>query len=442
MALAHTLGFPRIGADRELKKALESYWKGDLDQDALNRIGQQLRVTHWQLQKDAGIDLLPVGDFAWYDQVLTHSLTFGVIPERFDRTKDAAGLPTLDTLFAMARGATASCCGGDHGTAQYAQELTKWFDTNYHYLVPEFTADQQFKLSWEQLFDEVDEAKALGHNVKPVIIGPLTYLWLGKGKSKGGGNDFDKLDLLERLLPVYNEILGRLAAQGVEWVQIDEPILTLDLPQAWKNAFERAYHILQYSPLKKLVATYFSGLEDNLGLAVSLPVQGLHIDAVRAPDQLGQVLDRLLGSWYTMFVRLPAGLFRRIDGSGSLTVYAKSVLGHQELLPQGIELEPEEVHGGPGPTPQFQLPLRNQMVRQQVRHPSGLIGIGGAEADGNEVGVARRTGHLEPPLEGADGIVERHHPQPDLLWACGIMRQCEGDAADLDRLAIPPAHGH
>ena len=289
MALAHTLGFPRIGADRELKKALESYWKGDLDQDALKNVGAQLRATHWQLQKDAGIDLLPVGDFAWYDQVLTHSLTFGVIPERFDSARDANGLPTLDTLFAMARGATASCCGGEHTKAQYAQELTKWFDTNYHYLVPEFSADQAFKLSWEQLFDEVDEARALGHNVKPVIIGPLTYLWLGKAK----GNDFDKLDLLERLLPVYNEILVRLAEQGVEWVQIDEPILTLDLPQDWKNAFERAYHILQYSPLKKLVATYFSGLQDNLGLAVGLPVQGLHIDAVRAPDQLLHVLDRL-----------------------------------------------------------------------------------------------------------------------------------------------------
>ena len=289
MALAHTLGFPRIGADRELKKALESYWKGDLDQDALQSVGRQLRATHWQLQKDAGIDLLPVGDFAWYDQVLTHSLAFGVIPERFDSTRDEHGLPTLDTLFAMARGATATCCGGEHGQTQYAQELTKWFDTNYHYLVPEFSAEQPFKLSWEQLFDEVAEARALGHNVKPVIIGPLTYLWLGKAK----GNHFDKLDLLERLLPVYNEILGRLAAQGVEWVQIDEPILTLDLPQAWKNAFERAYHILQYSPLKKLVATYFSGLQDNLGLAVGLPVQGLHIDAVRAPDQLLHVLDRL-----------------------------------------------------------------------------------------------------------------------------------------------------
>ncbi|MCV4265806.1 5-methyltetrahydropteroyltriglutamate--homocysteine S-methyltransferase [Pseudomonas capsici] len=288
MALAHNLGFPRIGADRELKKALEACWKGDLDQDGLRATGRELRAAHWQLQKDAGIELLPVGDFAWYDQVLTHSLTFGVIPERFASSRDAAGLPTLDTLFAMARGAS-TCCGGAQAKAQYAQELTKWFDTNYHYLVPEFSRDQRFQLSWEQLFEEVDEAHELGHKVKPVLIGPLTYLWLGKAK----GDDFDKLDLLERLLPLYGEIFGRLARKGVEWVQIDEPILTLDLPQDWKNAFERTYHSLQYSPLKKLIATYFSGLEDNLGLAVSLPVDGLHIDLVRAPEQLATVLDRL-----------------------------------------------------------------------------------------------------------------------------------------------------
>ncbi|MNQ61928.1 5-methyltetrahydropteroyltriglutamate--homocysteine methyltransferase [compost metagenome] len=247
-----------------------------------------MRAHHWQLQKDAGIELLPVGDFAWYDQVLTHSLAFGAVPERFNSTKGDNGLPTLDTLFAMARGAS-QCCGGAHGQVQYALELTKWFDTNYHYLVPEFSADQRFLLSWDQLFEEVDEAHALGHKVKPVVIGPLTYLWLGKAK----GDGFDKLDLLERLLPVYGEILSRLARQGVEWVQIDEPILCLDLPQEWKNAFERAYHILQYSPLKKLVATYFGGLEDNLGLAVGLPVDGLHVDLVRAPEQLGVVLDRL-----------------------------------------------------------------------------------------------------------------------------------------------------
>ncbi|EQM73920.1 5-methyltetrahydropteroyltriglutamate--homocysteine S-methyltransferase [Stutzerimonas stutzeri] len=281
MAVAHSLGFPRIGADRELKKSLEAYWKGDLAEDALRRVGTELRAAHWQLQADAGIELLPVGDFAWYDQVLTHSLMFGVVPERF---RPADGVPTLDTLFAMARGVTQHCCGGTQ-----AQEMTKWFDTNYHYLVPEFAANQQFKLSWTQLFEEIEEAKALGHAVKPVLIGPLTYLWLGKAR----GEAFDKLELLERLLPVYGEVLERLAAQGVEWVQIDEPILTLDLPQDWKNAFERAYNLLQRAPLKKLVATYFGGLEDNLGLAAALPVDGLHIDLVRAPEQYPVILDRL-----------------------------------------------------------------------------------------------------------------------------------------------------
>ncbi|WP_330114831.1 5-methyltetrahydropteroyltriglutamate--homocysteine S-methyltransferase [Pseudomonas sp. JS3066] len=282
MALAHNFGFPRIGGDRELKKAQEAFWKGELDEAGLRAVGRKLRAEHWQIQKDAGIDLLPVGDFAWYDQVLTHSLTFGVIPERFRGHGNSK--PTLQTLFGMARGVSDSCCGGAH-----AQEMTKWFDTNYHYLVPEFSADQQFTLSWEQLFEEVAEAQALGHSVKPVLIGPLSYLWLGKVK----GGEFDKLELLERLLPLYGQILQRLDAQGVEWVQIDEPILVLDLPQDWKNAFERAYNLLQKEPLKKLVATYFGGLEDNLGLAAGLPVDGLHIDLVRAPEQYPTILDRL-----------------------------------------------------------------------------------------------------------------------------------------------------
>ncbi|WP_394374744.1 5-methyltetrahydropteroyltriglutamate--homocysteine S-methyltransferase [Stutzerimonas frequens] len=286
MAVAHNLGFPRIGADRELKKALEAYWKGELDEQGLRQVGRQLRARHWQAQLDAGIELLPVGDFAWYDQVLSHSLMFGVIPQRF---RPAEGQPTLDTLFAMARGVTNSCCGGGQ-----AQEMTKWFDTNYHYLVPEFSVDQQFQLSWTQLFEEVEEAKALGHAIKPVLIGPLSYLWLGKLKGEADQTQtFDKLELLDRLLPVYGEVLDRLAAQGVEWVQIDEPILALDLPQDWKNAFERAYNLLQRAPLKKLVATYFGGLEDNLGLAATLPVDGLHIDLVRAPEQYPVILDRL-----------------------------------------------------------------------------------------------------------------------------------------------------
>ncbi|WP_439865006.1 5-methyltetrahydropteroyltriglutamate--homocysteine S-methyltransferase [Pseudomonas antarctica] len=281
MAVAHSLGFPRIGRDRELKKAQEAFWKGELDEAGLRAVGRELRKAHWDLQKNAGIELLPAGDFAWYDQVLTHSLMFGVIPERF---RPADGNATLHTLFGMARGVSNSGCGGAH-----AQEMTKWFDTNYHYLVPEFSVDQHFHLGWDQLFEEVQEARDLGHTVKPVVIGPLTYLWLGKAK----GGDFDKLDLLDRLLPLYGQIFQRLAELGVEWVQIDEPILVLDLPQAWKNAFERAYNQIQRDPLKKLVATYFGGLEENLGLAANLPVDGLHIDLVRAPEQYPTILDRL-----------------------------------------------------------------------------------------------------------------------------------------------------
>jgi 5-methyltetrahydropteroyltriglutamate--homocysteine methyltransferase len=273
MALAHNLGFLHTGAEPEIKQAVDAYCRGKLDQGALREAARELRTARWQLQKDAGIELLPVGDFAWRDRVLTHSLTFGVIPECLTATTDACELPTLDTLVA----------------SEVDCELAAWFDTGSQYLVPEFTEDQRFRLSWEQLFEEVDEAHRLGHKVKPVLIGPLTYLWLGKARD----NSFDRLDLLERLLPVYGEILGRLAAVGVEWVQLDEPILALDLAQDWKTALERAYHSLQYSPLKKLLATYFGGLKDNLGLVACLPVAGLHIDAVAAPEQLAGVLDRL-----------------------------------------------------------------------------------------------------------------------------------------------------
>ncbi|WP_313478343.1 5-methyltetrahydropteroyltriglutamate--homocysteine S-methyltransferase [Stutzerimonas kunmingensis] len=342
MAVAHNLGFPRIGADRELKKALEAYWKGELDEQGLRQVGRQLRAQHWQAQADAGIQLLPVGDFAWYDQVLTHSLMFGVVPQRF---RPADGQPTLDTLFAMARGVTNSCCGGGQ-----AQEMTKWFDTNYHYLVPEFTVDQQFQLSWSQLFEEVEEAQALGHTIKPVLVGPLTYLWLGKLKGEDAER-FDKLELLERLLPVYGEVLDRLAAQGVEWVQIDEPILALDLPQDWKNAFERAYNLLQRAPLKKLVATYFGGLEDNLSLAAALPVDGLHIDLVRAPEQYPLILD-----WLPTYKVLSLGLVNgrnvwRCDLEKALEVarHAAERLGDRlwlapscSLLHSPVDLERED----------------------------------------------------------------------------------------------------
>lgn len=308
--VAHNLGFPRIGADRELKKGLEAYWKGDISQSQLEDIGRELRRKHWQLQADAGLNLIPTGDFAWYDQVLTLSATLGNIPARHRKgvnadhshaadeqaccahhshqdshtfSNQACTDIDLDTLFRVARGRAPS------GNASSASDMTKWFDTNYHYLVPEFHRDQNFALSWTQIIDETQEAIILGHNAKPVIIGPLTYLWLGKEKESG----FDRLELLEKILPVYEQLLTALADIGVEWVQIDEPILVLDLPAAWQQAFEAVYHRLQNKQLKILLATYFGALGENITTVINLPVAGLHIDAVRAPEQLLPVIDRL-----------------------------------------------------------------------------------------------------------------------------------------------------
>ncbi|WP_445158509.1 5-methyltetrahydropteroyltriglutamate--homocysteine S-methyltransferase [Halomonas sp. E14] len=286
MTLAHVSGYPRIGAQRELKHALEAYWRGDIDQAALLETGRELRARHWQDQRDAGLDLVTVGDFAFYDQVLNVSLLLGAVPPRFGAEEELArGEVSLDTLFRMARGRAPS------GTPAAACEMTKYFDTNYHYLVPELHPGQTFRLASTRLFDEVKEARAAGHAVKVVLTGPLTWLWLGKAQEEG----FDRLSLLADLLPVYGELLARLADLGVTWVQLDEPALVQDLPQAWRQAYEAAYNALRSAPVKLLVATYFGALGDNLQLAVSLPVDGLHIDAVRAPAQLATVLDNLPG---------------------------------------------------------------------------------------------------------------------------------------------------
>ncbi|SFC20484.1 methionine synthase (B12-independent) [Marinospirillum celere] len=275
----HTLGYPRIGAQRELKKAVEAYWAEKITLQELEATGQELRARHWQEQKEAGLDFVSVGDFAFYDQVLNLSLILGVIPPRFNTCPDQAD---LDTYFRMARGRAPS------GEPAAACEMTKWFDTNYHYLVPEFQPQQEFTLNAQLLLAEVKEAQTLGHQAKVTLVGPLSYLWLGKAQG-----EFSSLDLLPQLLPVYAALLQKLADEGVDWVQIDEPILALDLPTAWKQAFETAYNQLQAVAVKKLLAVYFGGLQDNLGLAVNLPVEGLHLDLVRAPEELEQVLDRL-----------------------------------------------------------------------------------------------------------------------------------------------------
>ena len=280
MSIAHILGFPRLGADREFKKALEAYWKGTLTQDALLEVGKDLRKRAWQAQKAAGLDFVTVGDFAWYDHVLETSALLGVVPPRFEWTGPDVD---LDTFFRMARGVAPT------GKATYACEMTKWFDTNYHYIVPEFQKDQRFAVSSPRLFSDVAEAKAAGYPVKAVLVGPVSYLWLGKAK----GEDFDRLSLLPKLLPAYQQVLKKLAALGVEWVQIDEPALVLDLPKAWTEAYPKAYEALSGTGPKLLLTTYFESLGANLELACRLPVAGLHVDLVRGASQLPQVLKTL-----------------------------------------------------------------------------------------------------------------------------------------------------
>ncbi|MYN11965.1 5-methyltetrahydropteroyltriglutamate--homocysteine S-methyltransferase [Pusillimonas sp. TS35] len=287
MITTHNLGFPRIGAQRELKRALEAYWAGERTLEALEAEGRALRAHHWALQAEAGLAYVPVGDFAWYDHILEWTTLLGAVPARFGQPDgESVG---LDTLFRMGRGRAPT------GRPAPACEMTKWFDTNYHYIVPELTPGQSYRIARSYLFDQVREAQAAGHSPKPVIPGPLTWLWLGKGDAyTGGPGDSAKLALLDALLPVYAEVLATLHALGVQWLQIDEPILALDLPDAWREAYARVYTTLaggQGLRPRILLATYFGPLGDNASVLRGLPVDGVHIDLVRGAGQLDQVLD-------------------------------------------------------------------------------------------------------------------------------------------------------
>jgi 5-methyltetrahydropteroyltriglutamate--homocysteine methyltransferase len=281
MATTHNLGFPRIGAKRELKFALEAYWGGDSDLATLKATGAELRSRHWRDQGQ--LDWAPAGDFAFYDQVLDMSFTLGHLPGRvmgFD------GDP-LDNYFRVARGRSAASAH-DARAAVAAGEMTKWFDTNYHYIVPEFEGTTAFKLDASRLLEQLAEARGQGVRAKPVIIGPLTYLALGKAK-----DDSDKLALLPRLLPVYSELLATLAKAGAECVQVDEPILVTELAGTWQAAFREAYASLSPAPIKLLVATYFGQLKENLPLLAGLPVQGVHLDAINARDEVSALVAAL-----------------------------------------------------------------------------------------------------------------------------------------------------
>jgi len=282
MTTVTNLGFPRIGAKRELKRALERYWSGEDDIATLQASAAALRARHWRLQIDAGVDVPPSNDFSLYDQVLDTAFLFDAVPTRY---RALAEHEPLAAYFAMARGLQRD------GVDLHALEMTKWFDTNYHYLVPELQAGQAFALRGDNPLAEFREAKALGIHTRPVLLGPVSFLLLSKTLDGSAA-----LDLLDALLPAYVDLLAQLGAAGADWVQLDEPLLVQDLDAAARTAFERAYAVLGASAAarpKLLLATYFGALDDNLALATSLPVEGLHVDLVRAPEQLDAVLKAL-----------------------------------------------------------------------------------------------------------------------------------------------------
>ena len=288
MVLATNLGFPRVGLKRELKTALEACWAGKQTPEQLQQTAKELRARHWKLQKDAGLDHIPSNDFSFYDHVLDTILLTGAVPAIYGKNAD------LHTYFAMARGHQTSACGhahkSDNPTDVPALEMTKWFDTNYHYIVPVFDKDQSFHLASTKPVDEFLEAKALGITTRPVLLGPVSFLSVAKRRDHGS-----TLELLPRLLPVYTQILEKLAAAGAEWVQIDEPVLVLDKNAETQEALRQAYAALTRAKArpKILLATYFGTLKSNATVAYNLPVEALHIDLVRAPEQLDDALVAL-----------------------------------------------------------------------------------------------------------------------------------------------------
>ncbi len=342
--VTHTLGYPRIGEKRELKKATEAYWAGKLTLAELEETGRTLRRQNWLAQQAAGIDLIPSNDFSFYDQTLDLTCLVGNVPPRFGWK---GGLVDLDTRFAIARGvrpkaeavapATPACgCVDCQPSAPtYASEMTKWFDTNYHYIVPEFHAATEFKLSATKIFDEFSEALALGIKTKPALIGPVTYLKLGKVQDEQNPS-FNRLELLPRLLPVYAEILQKLAALGAEWIQLDEPIFALDLSAEERASLTTAYATLAAAvpQVKILVATYFGGLRDNLRTFLALPVHALHVDAVREPREIDTILREFDGQKSLSLGVVDGRNIWRNDFAVTLPVLNKalSIVGPDRLL--------------------------------------------------------------------------------------------------------------
>lgn len=302
MVKSAVLGFPRIGPNRELKKATEAYWNGKISVDELFKVGKEIRAANWKLQKSAGVDIIASNDFSFYDQILDLEVLFNVIPERYAKYD----LPLIDTLFAMGRGLQRKATETEKAVDVTALEMVKWFDSNYHYVRPTFSHSTTFKLNGQKPVDEFLEAKELGIHTRPVLVGPISFLHLGKADKDS--LDLDPLSLLDKLLPLYVDILKKLAAAGATEVQIDEPVLVLDLPQKVQDAFKTAYTKLgQEAGLPNIVlASYFGTVVPNLNAIKDLPVAGYHFDFVRAPEQFEQVIS-IVGDNQTLSVGIVDG---------------------------------------------------------------------------------------------------------------------------------------
>jgi len=277
------LGYPRIGNKRELKKALENYWYGKETIETLLEVSKTIRKENWLLQNEKGIDIIPSNDFSFYDQILDNCITFSCIPERYNDLLTDTSFSIHDLYFAMARGIQKK------GVDITAMEMTKWFDTNYHYLVPEFIKDQKFSLDASKVINEYEEALALGIKTKPVLIGPVSFLLLGKEKEEG----FHRIDLLDKLIPEYVALIQKLSDLNVEYIQFDEPYLAMDLSIKERNAITKTYQQIaaSFPNLKVILANYFDCFGENLETALALPVHILHLDLVRCPLQLDDILE-------------------------------------------------------------------------------------------------------------------------------------------------------
>lgn len=419
MTQAAVLGYPRFGAKRELKRALEGYWAGRITAADLLESAKELRLRHWRLQQSAGIDVIPSNDFSLYDHVLDTTCMVGAVPKRYTQQED---LTSLDIYFAMARGVQ------HHDLDIPAMEMTKWFDTNYHYIVPEIARDQTFQVASTKVVDEFVEAREQGIATRPTLLGPVSYLLL----SKSTAQQVSPLESLPRLLSVYVEILRQLAAAGADWVQIDEPCLVLDLDKNARTAYREAYaHLAQLQGPLMMLTTYFGGLGDNLSLAVELPTAGLHVDLVRAADQLTPLLVQLPDEKTLSMGMVDGRNVWRTDLKSTLAQIqrAASTLGTERIqiasscsllfCPHDLELE-TELDPELGSWLAFARQKLDELVLLKRALTEGLPAVSQAFA-ANRAAIEnrRRSPRTHNPSVRArlaaidDGMLQRVHPYPE-----------------------------